>query len=73
MAEFCSRCDTDYDIDLGVIALELEPGYSEPVNCEGCNIRGVYKDDEGNLYLATLHDGEIGLEKVALEELMVAA
>ena len=72
MAEFCSRCDMfdEPDYDLFQIALSLEPGRSETFLCEGCNIRGVHKDDEGQIYLAMEIGDEIKLEPTVLESLI---
>ena len=53
MAEYCSQCMFlgEYDIDLQMLALELEPGHSINFLCEGCENRAIYKDEEGKLYL----------------------
>ena len=72
MADFCSQCspfDNEYDIDLFKIALKLQKGASENILCEGCNIRVVYKDEEGLVYLGRLENEEIKLYLVKLEEL----
>lgn len=75
MAEFCSQCSPfgdQYDIDLFEIAMNLEPGYSEAFVCEGCNIRGVYKDEERKVYLAKEVNKEIELKEVLVETLIVS-
>ena len=72
MADFCSQCspfDNEYDIDLFKIALKLQKGASENILYEGCNIRVVYKDEEGLVYLGKLEHEEIKLYLVKLEEL----
>jgi hypothetical protein len=71
MAEFCSKCEPEYwDIDLVQIALDLEPGHSESFLCEGCNIRGIYKDDYGYYFFARNINGKIELEKVIIEKII---
>lgn len=70
MAEFCSRCEPEFnDLDLIEIALELESGHSEQFICEGCGCRGIYKDEEGLLYLIFKEDEEVKLTSVQLEQL----
>jgi len=71
MSEYCSRCSPfeTYDYDLTKIALNLENGHSENILCEGCNIRGVYKDESGNLYLAVKTEKKIEMKAVNIEEL----
>ncbi len=72
MAEYCSHCspfENKYDFDLIKIALHLKKGHSKNFLCEGCNNRAVYKDEEGNLYLAKLEEKEIKLHPVKLEDL----
>lgn len=65
MAEFCSICEPNYfDINLPEMALDLEPGHSENILCEGCNVRALYKDESGILFLAKLVDNEIILEQL---------
>lgn len=72
MAEFCSECSLfdEFDHDLFKIAINLKPGYSENFVCEGCDTRGVYKDDSGSIYLAKDIEGEIKLVPVTVESLM---
>ena len=73
MAEFCSQCspfDNEYDIDIFQIALKLKKGHSKNILCEGCNIRAVYKDEQGLLYLGKLENKEIKLYPIKLEELI---
>lgn len=72
MAEFCSRCDMfdEPDYDLFQIALSLEPGRSETFLCEGCNIRGVHKDESGGVYLVIDNNGEMEFERVEVETLI---
>lgn len=73
MADYCKVCtpfEGDYDIDFVDIALHLENGHSEGFICEGCNIKAIYKDEEGRLYLAKEIHGEIELEETTIEKLM---
>jgi len=51
------------------IAINLRRGYSQSFLCEGCNIRGIYKDENGNLFLGRDVDGKIVEEPVNLDEL----
>ncbi|MEM9894802.1 MAG: hypothetical protein AAF789_00415 [Bacteroidota bacterium] len=74
MAELCSHCsqfgeDYPYNFDLISIDLRLKPGYSQIFLCEGCEIRGVYKDNVGLIYLAEKVGKEVELEKVKIEKL----
>ena len=73
MAEYCKDCslwEDKYDIDLFWIATTLKKGRSENFICEGCNMRVVFKDENGQLYLGKDVDGEIVLTEVRIEELM---
>jgi hypothetical protein len=73
MAEYCSMCspfDGEYDYDLYKQALSLETGRSTSFLCEGCNIRGVYKDEMRLIYLARMVDGEVLLKLVNIEDLI---
>lgn len=73
MAEYCSVCSPfngEFDINVFKLALRLENGRSESFLCEGCNLRGVYKDDLGNLFLARSEDKEIKLHPILIEDLM---
>ena len=73
MAEFCNKCslfEGKHDIDLVRIALKLKKGHSTNFICEGCNVRAIYKDESGNLYLAREVSNEIVLEPTTIEELM---
>ena len=73
MAEFCSQWDDKYglgnDYNLPEIALKLKRGRSVNILCEGCNIRTIYKDDDGFIYLGRVEENEIILQKVSIEEL----
>jgi hypothetical protein len=72
MADYCSQC-TPFersDINLASIALDLKPGRSESFLCEGCNNRAVYKDGDGNLFLAKAEGKEVNLHPVTIEQLM---
>jgi len=74
MSDFCTNCTPftgEADIDLFLLALNLQPGYSRTFICEGCSNRGVYKDVTGRLYLAKQLDRDITLHSVAIEELML--
>tara|TARA_B110000046_G_scaffold177699_1_gene204826 strand:+ start:633 stop:857 length:225 start_codon:yes stop_codon:yes gene_type:complete len=73
MSDYCSICspfDDGYDIDLAKVALELDNGHSSNVLCEVCNIKAVYKDEKGNIYLAKEVKNEIELESTTIEKLM---
>jgi len=72
MSEYCSQCSPfeEYDIDLFQIALSLDNGRSENILCEGCNIVAIYKDEDGNLYLAKRIQGKITLHHLLIEELL---
>lgn len=73
MADFCSQCSPfkdAYDIDLFTIALNLENGHSQSFLCEGCNNRGLYKEEEANIYLAKHQGDEIVLQATKVEELI---
>ena len=71
MSEYCSRCSPldSWDYDLVKIALDLENGHSESFICEGCNIRAIYKDESGNLFLALKTRMQVELHPVNIEEL----
>jgi hypothetical protein len=72
MAEFCSQCspfENEYDIGLLKIAIFLRCGHSENFICEGCNNSGIYKDENGKIYLAKEIVGEIKLVEVETKEL----
>jgi hypothetical protein len=58
------------DHDLFKIALSLEPGRSATFLCEGCDIRGVHKDEEGHIYLVRDVEGEMEFERVEVETLI---
>jgi hypothetical protein len=54
MSEYCSQCNpfvSEYDIDLHILALKVEPGHSINFLCEGCDNRALYKDEDGKLYI----------------------
>ena len=75
MAEYCSQCspfENEFDFDLFKIALELKRGHSTNFLCEGCNNRGIYKDETGRVYLAKLAKNEIELQPINIEELIKA-
>ncbi|OFY48845.1 MAG: hypothetical protein A2W85_14320 [Bacteroidetes bacterium GWF2_41_31] len=72
MSEFCSQCSPNFtvdDINLFEIATNLKPGQSESFNCQGCNNRTLFKDEDGNIYLGKLIDGIGKLLPVKIEEL----
>lgn len=70
MAEFCSNCDALHsDYDLFRLALFLPKGRSRNLLCEGCNLRAIYKDNEGNIFLAKMLNNEIKFEPVILKDL----
>jgi hypothetical protein len=74
MADYCSKCspfDGQCEINLIKIALKLKHGHSESFICEGCNNRGIYKDENGILFLAKHEpDNNITLHQVSIEDLM---
>jgi len=56
-------------IDLLEIALHLDNGRSKNIFCHSCDIRAVYKDESGRIYLAKMIDEEIQIRLVRIEEL----
>ena len=73
MSEYCSQCSPftdEYEIDLFKITIKLKNGRSESFFCEGCNNRGLYKDEIGKLYLAKKEKDEINLQPVNIEDLV---
>ena len=56
-------------MSLAAIALDLKLGHSESILCEGCNIRPVYKDEKGLIYLGRKFDQEIAMVSMKIEEL----
>lgn len=73
MAVYCSKCSPfsgEFDIDLFKIALTIKNCRSVSFICEGCNIRAIYKDENGNLYLARSESNEIKLYPVFIKDLM---
>lgn len=72
MSDYCSQCTPfqHSDIDLFRIAVTLKPECSESFLCEGCSNRGLYKDENGLLYLARQTDNGIELSEVKIEDLM---
>ena len=58
------------DIDLFKIALNLKTRRSESFICKGCNIRAVYKDVNGCLFVARQEGKIIKLYSVNIEDLM---
>jgi len=75
MSEYCSQCspfkdEQDWDIDLAKMALRLDNGRSESFICEGCNNRGIYKDEVGKIYLAKQKTNTIELVEVKFEDLI---
>ena len=74
MAEYCSHCSPfkrqgNFDIDLFKIALKLNRGNSTSFICEGCNIRGIYKDEQGLIYLVEEDKGELKFSLTNIETL----
>ena len=63
MAEFCSKCCSKYgmkdDLDLAQIAYKLKRGYSKTFICEGCTVRGIYKDETGKTYVYYQNGNEL--------------
>jgi hypothetical protein len=63
MADFCNKCAAEMwndqvepEIDVHGIADQLEPGYFESVLCEGCGIRAIGKNDNGEILIAILEE-----------------
>ncbi len=72
MAEYCSQCspfDNEFDVDLFKTALKVKRGHSIDFICEGCNNRGIYKDEKGLIYLVKLENNELTFHLVNLENL----
>lgn len=64
MAEFCSRCTPLIripDILLPLERIKLKKGEQINFVCEGCNNRGMYKDEDGRTFLIKLIDKEFKL------------
>jgi hypothetical protein len=73
MAEYCSQCrpfKESFDINLFQIALKLKRGYSTSFNCEGCNNKAVYKDEQGLIYLVRFEDNDYKYYPVNIEDLI---
>jgi hypothetical protein len=71
MSEFCSQCSPNFhDWDLFKLALDLDNQHSESFICEGCNIRGIYKDESGKLFLAKTINNNIELFPINLVDLL---
>lgn len=73
MAEFCSECNNVFDMPdhyLPLIALRLKDGFTYSFICEGCNVRGIAKDEKGNLYLLKENDKTIVEEPTTLLKLV---
>ena len=59
MADFCTKCafemwgkELPADIDIKEIAKTLKPDTYQSVICEGCGMRAVGKDKDGNILIA---------------------
>lgn len=73
MAEYCSQCSPfngQFDIDLFQIALALSREHSSAFICEGCNIKAIYKDEKGLIYLIRYEDDEYKYCPVNIEDLI---
>jgi hypothetical protein len=77
MPHFCSQCgnriNKEADINLFLMAVSLQNGRSISFICEGCNNRAIFKDDNGNLYLAKYVNNEISLFPVNISEIVPVA
>jgi hypothetical protein len=72
-SEFCSICTPFQDIfdyDLYKIALDLMKDHVGTFICEGCNVRGIYKDPSGSLFLGRMIHGKVEEFPVHLEDLL---
>lgn len=72
MAEYCSQCSPfqgEFDIDLFRVALDLKQGYVKKFLCGGCNNRGIYKDEQGLIYLVKSESNELNFVQVNIEDL----
>ena len=73
MRLYCSRCANSQDIradyNLAELALNLYRGVSTPIDCADCNIKALYKDEKGLIYLGYLIDGATELKAVNVEDL----
>ena len=73
MTKICSLCTPSLvppDYDLFRISLNLERGRAFNLTCRVCNIRGIYKDDEGLIYLAKNEPEGIRLHLTTIEQLI---
>lgn len=59
MADFCTQCSAatfgdavEPDINIREIAASLETGTYVDVLCEGCGMKAIGKDDNGNIMVA---------------------
>jgi len=70
MADFCSQCEPKYhDIKLRLVAWELKRGESEYFLCEGCDLRGIQKDQNGKLFLASEANGKLEWNRTSYKSL----
>lgn len=74
MAEYCSQCspfkeEGEFDFDLFKLALKVKRGHSLNFLCEGCNNRGIYKDEQGLIYLVKDENRELIFQHVNIEDL----
>ena len=72
MAEFCSQCspfENRSDYNLYRIGKKLKKGRSFTFLCEGCNNRGLYKNETGDLFLLKMVDKEIKEQPININEL----
>jgi hypothetical protein len=74
MAEYCSQCspfkeEGEFDFDLFNLALKVKRGHSINFLCEGCNNRGIYKDEQGLIYLLKDENRELIFQQVNIEDL----
>jgi hypothetical protein len=63
MADFCNKCaqvlwgdQHEPEIEIERIAEQLEPGHFESVLCEGCGVRAIGKNQEGEILIAVLEE-----------------
>lgn len=75
MAEYCSDCCSNYgmkaDINIFRIALRLRRGQKIDFVCEGCENRGLLKDDRGKLFLLKQEGKDIVMHPTNLKNLLL--
>lgn len=71
MADFCTKCAYEMwgdmlppDIDIKKEAESLQPNRYVPIICEGCGMRAIGKDENGNVVVAFPKEGEENTDAV---------